>query len=166
MVRDGNIVRLSTNFIDNYDEYCERVDFRFVVKYVVPEIVNSLKDAHFLKMRDDYIDFLDSSFLFAYKDKLFSIHTDLSVMEIDDYCAIGSGSHEAIGSLLSTEGESPVKRIIKAIKASAASDIYVDYPIIITDTQKTSFEVITEKNEASYLNKDSKKKEGSDSWKS
>ena len=73
------------------------------------------------------------------------------MIEIDDYVAIGSGSQEAIGSLLSTEGQNPRKRIVKAIKASAASDIYVDYPIILTDTGEMNFEVVTEKNESKYL---------------
>ena len=44
--------------------------------------------------------------------------------------------------------------IIKAIKASATSDIYVDYPIIITDTETTKFNIITEKNEKQFLKLD------------
>ncbi|MCR4911298.1 MAG: hypothetical protein K5925_02080 [Bacilli bacterium] len=150
-LRDANIVRLMRNVVDDYDEFYERVNYRYVVKYLVPEIIKSLKEAKFLKGADDYLDFMDSSYLFAYKDKLFCINTDCSVIEIDDYVAIGSGSQEAIGSLLSTEGQNPRKRIVKAIKASAASDIYVDYPIILTDTGEMNFEVVTEKNENKYL---------------
>ncbi len=150
-VRDANVVRLMRNVIDDYDEFYKRVDYRFVVKYLVPEIVKSLQEAHYLKLDGDYLGFMDSSYLFAYKDKLFSINSDGCVIEVDDYVAIGSGACEAIGSLLSTKGESPVKRIIKAIKASATNDIYVDYPIIITDTHSTKFDVITEKNEDKYL---------------
>ena len=157
-VRDANIVRLMGGLIDDYDEYRERVNYRFVVKYVVPEIIKELKNAHFLKLEGDYLDYLNSSFLFAYKDKLFYIGTDATVMEIDDYVAIGSGSQEALGSLLSTEGQNPKKRLVKAIKASAANDIYVDYPIIISDTDSCNFEIITEKNESRYLSKE--KKEG------
>ena len=154
-VRDANVVRLMSGVVDDYDEFCNRVDYRFVVKYLVPEIVKNLRAANYLK-GDGYFDFMDSSFLFAYKDKLFSINTDGCVIEIDDYVAIGSGSQEAIGSLLSTEGQDPQSRIVKAIKASAASDIYVDYPIILTDTESTEFEIITESNESKYL--DAKKK--------
>lgn len=55
-----------------------------------------------------------------------------------------SESSEAIGSLLSTENDDPKIRIIKAIKASAANDIYVDYPIVLTDIETTRFDVITE----------------------
>lgn len=150
-VRDGNIVRLMTNVIDDYDEYNDRVNYRFVVKYLVPEIIKNLQDAHYIKQNDNAIDSLDSCFLFAFKDKLFLINYDLAVIEVDDYTAIGSGSDQAIGSLLSTEGQDPKTRIIKAIKASAATDIYVDYPIIITDTDSTEFEIITEDSESKYI---------------
>jgi len=157
-LRDSNVVRLMNNVVDDYDEYCERVNYRFVVKYIVPEILKTLKEAHFLKMADDFVDFMDSSYLFAYKDKLFCIGTDCSVIEVEDYVAIGSGSTEAIGSLHSTVGEDPKTRIIKAIKSSAANDIYVDYPIIITSTDTGEFEVITETNEEKYLRKNVEKK--------
>ena len=87
------------------------------------------------------------------------IHTDKSVIEVDDYVSIGSGADQAIGSLLSTEGETPKERIVKAIKSSAASDIYVDYPIILTDTESCEFEIVTEKTEGKYLNHTKKKEE-------
>ena len=99
---------------------------------------------------------MESKYLFAYRDKLFLINSDGCVLEIDDYVAIGSGEDQAIGSLLSTEGEQPKTRIIKAIKASAASDIYVDYPIVVSDTKNTDFEVITETDEKKYFTKETK----------
>ncbi len=153
-LRDANIVRLMGSVVDDYDEYRNRVDYRFVVKYLVPQIIKNLREANFLKGNDgEYLDFMDSSYLFAYKSHLYVINTDCSVIEINDYVAIGSGASEAIGSLLSTEGEDPKQRIIKAIKSSAANDIYVDYPIILSDTKDTEFEIITEKDEFKYLNK-------------
>ena len=144
-LRDANVVRLMSNIIDDYDEFYNRVNYRFVVKFLVPEIVKTLKEAGFLQTSDNFVDYMESSFLFAYKDKLFNINSDCSVIEVDDYVAIGSGSQEAIGSLLSTEGLSPKERIIKAIKSSATNDIYVDYPIILTDTETGEFEIISEK---------------------
>ena len=161
-LRDANIIRLMRNVIDDYDEFYKRVDYRFIVNYLVPEIVKRLKDAQFVKASDNYIEYIDSSFLFAYKDILFYINSDLSVIEIDDYIAIGSGANEAIGSLHSTVGQDPYKRIAKAIKSSAASDIYVDYPIIISDTETTEFEVITEKNENKFFSKNQEKKGGAE----
>lgn len=93
---------------------------------------------------------------------MFLIDRDLCVLEINDYVAIGSGSPEAIGSLLSTEGEYPKTRIIKAIKASAANDIYVDYPIVLTDTETTKFDIVTEESESVFTKPRKKKTDDSE----
>ena len=78
-VRDANIVRLMRDVVDDYDEYCGRINYRFVVKYLVPEIIKNLKEVGFLKTSDGYLEYMDSSFLFAYKDQLFSINSELRV---------------------------------------------------------------------------------------
>lgn len=155
-VRDANVVRLMNNLVTDYNIYKNHIDYEFVVKKIVPDIVDELKEYGNIK-DDKYVDFIDSSFLFAFRDQLYVIGRDRSVIEVDDYVAIGSGEDQAIGSLLSTEGQSPKERIVKAIKASAAADIYVDYPIILSDTEDTEFEIITEKNENKYLGKNKNK---------
>lgn len=149
-VRDANIVRLMDDLVTDYNVYKGHIDFEFVVKSVVPDIIHELKKYGYVK-DSEYFDSLDSRFIFAYKDQLYVINTDGCVLEIDDCIAIGSGENEAIGSCLSTCGQSPEVRIVKAIKASAASDIYVDYPILITDTVSTRFDIITEKDERDYI---------------
>lgn len=157
VVRDANIVRLMDYLVTEYDEYKGRINYEFVVKSVVPDIIKELRSYGYIK-GDQYFESMDSRYLFAYRDQLYQINTDGCVLEIDDYVAIGSGEDQAIGSLLSTEHDNPRDRIIKAIKATAASDIYVDYPIILTDTGSTDFEVIyeNEKQERSAKNKNSK----------
>ena len=157
-LRDANVVRLMDGLVTEYNIYRHHVDYEFVVKKIVPDIVSELKSCGYIK-DESYINSLDSSFVFAYEDQLFNIGSDCSVIEVDDFCAIGSGAYEAIGSLLSTEGLSPKERIVRAIKASAASDIYVDYPIILVDTKSMKFEIITETNESNYLRHSKKKTE-------
>lgn len=148
LVREANVIRVARDLVPEMAQIKDKVDFSFVVKRLVPTMFEELEEYRVIKKGDNPPEF-DSSFLFAYKDKLFYISGNGTVIEIDDYCAIGSGECEAIGSLLSTEGESPEKRIKKAIKASAANDIYVDYPIVITDTESTEFKVFYEKDLAS-----------------
>ena len=110
-------------------------------------------------MKDDkYNPYMDSELLFAYQDMLFVISQDGTVIEVDDCCSIGSCASEAIGSLSSTIGKSPEERIIKAIKASAAHDIYVDYPIVLSDTESTKFSIITEVEEEKFINNKKNKK--------
>ena len=150
MVRDANIVRLMGGIISDYDIYRDIVDYGFVVRRLVPAIISELRGAGFMK-DEQYFTFMESKYLFAFKDKLYLNNSDGCVIEIDDYVAMGSGEDQAIGSLLSTEKEDPEIRIVKAIKASAATDIYVDYPIILTDTESTEFKVITETDEKKFL---------------
>ena len=157
-LRDANVVRLMHDLVTDYNIYREHISFDFVVKKVVPDIVSELAQYNLIK--DEKVEFLESSFLFAYKDQLYSIGADKSVIEIEDYVAIGSGADQAVGSLLSTEGLSPKERIVKAIKSSAACDIYVDYPIILTDTEEGEFEIVTEKTESKYLGGGKKKEKG------
>ena len=145
LVREANIIRVARDLVPEMAQLKDKVDFSFVVKRLVPRMFEELDEYRAIKKGDNPPEF-ESSFLFAYKDKLFYISGNATVIEIDDYVAIGSGECEAIGSLLSTEGEPCEERIKKAIKASAASDIYVDYPIVITDTDKTEFKVYYEKD--------------------
>ena len=156
-VRDANVIRVMDDLVTEYNVFKHHIDFEFVVRSIVPDIINELKKYGFIK-DGDHFENLESRFIFAYQDMLFLISSDGSVIEIDDCVAIGSGECEAIGSLLSTDEDNPEARIVKAIKASAASDIYVDYPIVLTNTETTGFEVITEKNEKDFLKQKKEKR--------
>lgn len=145
-VRDANIVRLMKHLVTDYDVFSDNIDYEYVVKSIVPDIIEELKKYGYIK-DEKYFNGFDSRFIFAFKDQLYVINTDGCVLEVDDCVAIGSGELEAVGSLLSTEGNSK-DRIIKAIKSSAASDIYVDYPIIVADTEETQFEVISDDSDS------------------
>lgn len=145
-IRDACAIKVMTDLVREIDVIHDAIDYEYVVERIEPMIKDCLKEHEFIKSDDPY-DSLESRFLFAYKDKFYTI-TNGCVLEHDDFVAIGSGECEAIGSLLSTCDEKNVKkRIISAIKASAANDIYVDYPIILSNTDDTEFEIITERNE-------------------
>lgn len=145
LVREANVARVARDLVPEIYRLKGLVDFSFVVKHLIPRLFDEFEENRILR-NEDGLPVFDSSFLFAYEDKLFYISKNATVLEIDDFCAIGSGECEAIGSLLSTEGEPCEERIKKAIKASAASDIYVDYPIIIANTEENLFKVYYEKD--------------------
>lgn len=145
-LRDACAIRTMDDLVTNYNVFKKHISYHFVVNKIVPDIIKRLQDFSFLK-KDGVFEGMDSSYLFAFEDQLYMIHNDGSVIEIDDCVAIGSGKNEAIGSLLSTENEEPRTRIIRAIKSSASSDIYVDYPIILINTNSQEFEIITERND-------------------
>lgn len=149
--RDASVIRVMDDLVREIDVIHDEIDYEYVVNRIVPMIIDELSDRKYINIREKF-DTLDSRFLFAHKDKLFLISNDATVTEIDDYVSMGSGESEAIGSLITTENEeNPISRIIKAIKSSSVHDIYVDYPIIISDTETTAFSVITEKNEQEFI---------------
>ena len=140
-LREACVVRIIDNLVKEIDIVKDNIDYEYVVDRIVLRIKSELEYFGYIE-KDRKFEGFDSSYLFAYGDKLYYIASDSSVIEIDDCIAIGSGANESIGSLLTSSGEEPVERIIKAIKASAAHDIYVDYPIIISDTETTEFKII------------------------
>ena len=143
-LRDTCLIRTMNGLVFEYNIYKRHIGFDFVVNSIVPDIIARLKSTHYIP-EDGVFEGFDSIFLFAFEDQLFEIDSDGSVIEIEDYLAIGSGKNEAIGSLLSSDGLDPKERIIKAIKASTVHDIYVDYPIIMTNSEDTDFEIVTKK---------------------
>ena len=110
-VRDANIVRLMNGLVTEYNVFKNHVDYEFVVKKIVPDIVDELKQYGMVK-DEKFVDFIDSSFIFAFQDQLFVIGRDRSVIEVDDYVAIGSGEDQAIGSLLSLKLSKLVQPLI------------------------------------------------------
>ena len=146
-LRANNIIKVANDLIPEIVDIKNAVNFRFVVRHFVPRLMDELNDYNvLLKDKDDTPD-MGADFLFAYHDRLYSIDRYGCVIEIDDFCAIGSGASEALGSLLSSMDEkNPVERIKTAIKASAAHDIYVDYPIVISNTEDTEYKVYYEKD--------------------
>ena len=144
LLRDACVIRVMENLVREIDVIHDEVNFEYVVTRVVPKIIDELKEFNYIETEGKFKN-MESKYLFAFKDKLFVIGFDGSVIEVDDYIAIGSGESESIGSLLTTNiDEDPETRIIKAIKASAAHDIYVDYPIILSNTKDLEFKVILE----------------------
>ena len=69
---------------------------------------------------------MESRFILAYKDKLFTI-TYGCVLEHDDFVSIGSGECEAIGSLLSTKYFSSIKQ--SSLAESGAKSTNSSFPV-------------------------------------
>ena len=66
------------------------------------------------------------------------IWNDLSVTEIDDYFAIGSGADVARGALFTTADKNPFERAVMCIDAAAESTLFVDdgIDILVTEEHK------------------------------
>ena len=111
-IRYANAVKAVDDFISDYDVFKDSVDFEFVLRNIAFRIKEVLSGECFVKRENGVFKSLNSSYMFGYKDKLYEISSDLSVCEIEDYSCLGSGTDEAIGSLESSVGEDPYKRIV------------------------------------------------------
>jgi len=154
--RNGSLIRTIDGLIDENDN----IDFAYVVKNIKRKIVQTLIEAEFIDISNNYIDKIESELFFIYKDKAYSIENDLSVVEIEDYYAHGSGRYNALGSLASTVGEPAMDRIKKALKASC-NNIYVDFPVYVVDTKTNKIITINEAELRQYgkeIQKDRKQK--------
>ena len=83
-------------------------------------------------------DLMPNAFIFAYRDKAWMIWNDLSVSEIEDYFAIGSGSDVASGALYATKEKNPFERVVTAIDAAAETTLFVDdgIDVLVTEEHK------------------------------
>ena len=112
-MRDTCAIRVMGSLVREIDAIHGGVDFDYIVNRIEPMIRDELKGHEFIEKDKPYSS-MDSRFIFAFKDKVFTIEYG-AVIEHDDYVAIGSGECEAIGSLLSSdENERPIDKIIKA----------------------------------------------------
>lgn len=136
-MRASQIIQFSPvvdkNLLDN-----EGPSLEFMVGSLGPTILATLEaNGVICEAKDnDSCKMLPNSFIFAYKDKAWMIWNDLSVTEIDDYLAIGSGSDVAKGVLFATKDKGPFERIITAIDAAADMTLFVDDGVDVLVTKE------------------------------
>ena len=120
------------------------LDTEFVVRILAPTLANGLKANGIVVDAPEgaKCDMMPNAFIFAYKDKAWTIWHDLSVSEIDEYFAIGSGSEVARGALFATSEKDPFERIVTSIEAAAESTLYVDNGIDLLATEKREEDLV------------------------
>ncbi|CAN7331901.1 hypothetical protein [Neorhizobium tomejilense] len=127
--RDGQIVRYATEFprchpaMDGHE---------YLVTNVAEVIRHSLK-AHGAIHTKDGVDTMEGNFLVAFRDRLYTIHSDLCVLESSrPYVAIGSGEDLALGSLHTSSPDlEPTQRVLLALEAAATHNAGVRPPFTI-----------------------------------
>ena len=114
------------------------IDTEFIVRVLAPTIANGLKANGIVvdSSENAKCDMMPNAFIFAYEDKAWTIWHDLSVSEIDEYFAIGSGSEVGRGALFATPEKDPFSRIVTSIDAAAESTLYVDDGIDLLATKR------------------------------
>ncbi len=146
-MRDNNILSTVDYWINETTELKGNYGFKSVVRDTVPKIYNQLREFGQLKLQDDGSEIMNSSLIVAYKNKAFQIYTDGCVIEVDDdgdMLATGSGFRQSLGAYESvryTDSLTIREKLIKSVAAACESDMYVQYPIILSDTSSDTFEI-------------------------
>jgi ATP-dependent protease HslVU (ClpYQ) peptidase subunit len=139
-----NAMKIQDSFIDELIVLKGEFNFKEMFTKVMPKIFEIAKKYGVSeKAKDQDSVYLNGVIIFAHKDMLFKLDSDGCVTEVDDYIATGSGGRLSTGYLNQLDNtESKRDSIIKAVKAACQTDLYVNYPIIVTNTMDDEFIVI------------------------
>lgn len=112
------------------------------IEYLCTDFIDSLRfaleSAKYSKEENNISSVpFESMILLGYKNKLYSIFHDYSILEFNDYYAIGSGSDFALGSLETSRnlGISPRKRIELALEAACKFSVGCAPPFNIIEQE-------------------------------
>lgn len=142
-LRDLNII--STSDVDFISENCilkNNITFNHIVRDTVSKFFNELSKFQRLKIKDGITE-MQSYFIIAYKTSCFLIGFDGAVMELDDMFAIGSGADVAESAyiILRDTDLSAKDKAVRAVMSACERDLFVNYPIIVTNTLIDKFEL-------------------------
>ncbi len=116
--------------------YKEEHIYDYLICMLMPRI-RDLFDKHRILEDTDEGAIRGESFIIGFKDQLFHIQTDFSVIEYnDDYTSVGSGAKFSLGSLHTTRGSAldSEERIDRALEAASHFNGGVIEPYIILAT--------------------------------
>jgi hypothetical protein len=109
---------------------------RYVATVFADAVRKCLKDAGFQKTKDEVDE--GGNFLLGYRGGLFEIQADYSYQHGQDgFLAVGCGGSIALGSLYSTKGRPPVRRIQLALEAAEHFSAGVRRPFMVRSMKVT-----------------------------
>jgi ATP-dependent protease HslVU (ClpYQ) peptidase subunit len=125
--RMGQLLRYS---LDPPERYPKIDVYKFMVNDFINAVRKCLKDGGYAQK--DKEEELGGTFLVGYQGRLFEIEDDYQVAEVfENYASCGCGFDLALGSLFSTEGQEPEKRVRMALEAAAKFSAGVSPPFNI-----------------------------------
>lgn len=160
-LRDIQLVQTNEDMFHEKALFMGGIDYRYMVNNFVDDLYKLMLDHNRIEILQTNIPSpnMGSSFLVAFDDTAFEVGQDGSVIEIDDFLVLGSGTEVAIGVLSNNKDKEPKQRIIEAIKACAENTIYVNNDITIMDTNILEDTEKQNEKKKSNSNKKQNKKE-------
>lgn len=141
-IRDTNLIYIEDNLIDEIAILKDEINFKYIVNKLVPKIFEIMKRNERIRVKDGIIENMESQFLIAYKNNIYTIEGNGGVIEYNDYCAIGSGKDFAIGYLNEHKDYNTKNAVTNSIKSSIKSELHVGYPIVVMETGSDVIDII------------------------
>ena len=129
------LLQYSNGLFDELSLSKSQINHEYMVSKFIPNLQKLFSDGGFEKVDSGVKK--SGEFLLGYKDNLFKVQSDYSVLENNtNYNACGCGEDFAMGSLKTTEGMDilPEDKIRKALQAASAFSTGVAPPFIIINT--------------------------------
>ena len=136
--RMGQLLMYAKNLFDELSISKDEIDHEYMVTKFVPKLQELLSNGGYEKTDSGRKS--SGEFLLGYKDKLYNIQTDYSVLEsLDKIDACGSGEEFALGALHAVKDSdlSPEEKLHTALRAASKFSVGVAPPFYIVNT-KTS----------------------------
>lgn len=142
-LRDINIISTSdTEFICENTILKNEINFKEIVRDTVPKFFQELEKFSRVE-RENGVPYLNSQFIIAHKDQCYMICEDGAAMELSDMMAIGSGANvaESAYTVLRDTSLTPKEKAVRSVISACERDLFVDYPIVVTNTLTDEFEI-------------------------
>jgi ATP-dependent protease HslVU (ClpYQ) peptidase subunit len=133
--RTAVLLKYKEKLFDEMHVLAGRVNMKYLVNDWYLEMLEYFKKYKHTGMDDES---LPSTIIIAYKDNCFLIDRSGYMEELQEgkHFFIGSGAEVAAGSLNTTKGEEPEKRIRKAVEAAGDETLYVNKTVELFTTEK------------------------------
>jgi ATP-dependent protease HslVU (ClpYQ) peptidase subunit len=135
-LRDLQVIQCEENLIDKLKQFEGKIDYKYVVNNLTDKMYDILchhrcvnKDNH-----GNCENYMNSQFIFAYKDMAYLISNFLEITPIGDYLVIGCGDQIATGILENNKNKTAEERIREVIKSCADKSNGIDNNIVIKNT--------------------------------
>ena len=134
--RMGQLLNFSAGLFDELSVSKGLIDYQYLVTNFIPNLQDLFYQGGFERNESGQRE--GGDFLLGYKDRLYRIQSDYSVLESEEnYNACGSGQNFALGSLYTTEGSdlTAPERIHLALEAASKFCVSVAPPYYILNTK-------------------------------
>jgi ATP-dependent protease HslVU (ClpYQ) peptidase subunit len=129
-----NFLSIEENMVEELKELKNEVNFEHMVKYVSPKIMNLSKTYGCCEIKDGR-SYLCGDLIFAYKNQMYFIQEDGSILEPeDDYIASGSGGEHSMAVLSQNGNKDIITRITEGLESAEKHAIGVQRPFYIMNT--------------------------------